>query len=376
MINMYKILSKATILIFLAAGLLACSENGEAEEESANVNAVRLVPVETVEVTDGSFDDYIRLTGTVEALEDATISSETSGRVLSIKDRGTYVKRGETIAQLDDRLIEAQYNAAKAAYEFARDSYERLERLYADSIVTTQDFDNARTQFDQARAQFNQAEKQLEDASISAPFAGRIESRMINTGELINPGQPVARLVSSERVRIVTGIPERYTGEITEGTEVDIFLRALGTGLIKGNITYAGNVIDPETRTYAAEIEIDNADRLVKPDMIADLQIKRATLEGVVLLPRTSVLRNEEGASVFRSSQENGRKIAELVSVKTAAASGPFIQISSGIEVGDEVVVSGMRTLSSGDELNVLNTTTNLERIEQLKEQDRPVVSY
>lgn len=376
MINMYRILSKATILILLAAGLLSCSENGGGEEETTNENAVRLVPVETVEVVNGSFDDYIRLTGTVEALEDATISSETSGRVLSIKDRGAYVQKGETIAQLDDRLIEAQYNAAKAAYDFARDTYQRLESLYADSIVTTQDFENARTQLDQARSQFNQAEKQLEDASISAPFTGRIESRMINTGELINPGQPVARLVSSERVRIVTGIPERYTGEIMEGTEVDIFLRALGTGAIRGNITYAGNVIDPETRTYAAEIEIDNADRLVKPDMIADLQIKRATLDGVVLLPRTAVLRNEEGASVFRSSQENGRKIAELVSVETAAASGPVIQIISGIEMGDEVVVSGMRTLSSGDELNVLNTSTNLERIEQLKEQDRPVVSY
>ncbi len=372
---MYRILSKATMIMLLAAFLISCNGNEEVEEET-NGNAVRLVPVETVEVVDGSFDDYIRLTGTVEALEDATISSETSGRVLSIKDRGAYVQKGETIAQLDDRLIEAQYNAAKAAYEFARDSYERLESLYADSIVTTQDFENARTQFDQARSQFNQAEKQLEDASIAAPFTGRIESRMINTGELINPGQPVARLVSSERVRIVTGVPERYTGEIMEGSEVDIFLRALGTGVIKGSITYAGNVIDPETRTYAAEIEIDNPDRLVKPDMIADLQIKRTTLDGVVLLPRTAVLRNEEGASVFRSSQENGRKIAELVSVETAAASGPFIQIVSGIEVGDEVVVAGMRTLSSGDELNVLNTTTNLERIEQLKEQDRPVVSY
>jgi RND family efflux transporter MFP subunit len=371
---MYKILTKAAILILLAAAAISCTDN--AEEEATTENGVRLIPVETVEVVDGSFEDYIRLTGTVEALEDAMISSETSGRVLSIKDRGAYVQKGETIAQIDDRLIQAQYDAAKAAYEFAQDSYERLERLYADSIVTTQDFDNARTQFDQARSQLTQAEKQLEDATISAPFTGRIESRMINRGELIGPGQPVVRLVSSDRVRFVTGIPERYTGEITEGTEVDIYLRALGTGAIKANISYAGNVIDPETRTYAAEIEIDNPDRLVKPDMIADLQIKRTTLEGVVLLPRTAVLRNEEGASVFRSIQENGRKIAELVSVETAAASGPFIQIVSGIEIGDEVVVSGMRTLSSGDELNVLNTMTNIERIEQLKEQDRPVVSY
>ena len=371
---MYRILLKAAILIFLAAGTISCSEN--ADDETATENGVRLIPVETVEVVDGTFDDYVRLTGTVEALEDAIISSETSGRVLSIQQRGAYVEEGETIAQLDDRLIKAQYNAAKASFDFARDSYERLERLYADSIVTTQDFDNARTQLDQARSQLNQAEKQLEDASISAPFTGRIVSRLINTGELIGPGQPVARLVSSERVRIVTGVPERYTGEITEGTESDIFLRALGTGAIKANITYAGSVIDPETRTYAAEIEIDNPDDLVKPDMIADLQIKRATLDGVILLPRTAVLRNEEGSSVFRSSEENGRKIAELVTVETAAASGPFIQIVSGIEIGDEVVVSGMRTLSSGDELNVLNTTTNLERIEKLKEQDRPVVSY
>lgn len=367
--------TKLTLILFIAALLVSCGQAEENEEQNG-LNGARLIPVETVIVEPDSFDDFIRLTGTVEAIEDAMISSETSGRILSIKDRGERVQRGEAIAQIDDRLIQSQYESAKTAYELAEDTYQRFEALHADSIVSTQDFNNTRAQRDQALAQLNQAEKRLEDASINSPFSGRIEERLIRTGELINPGQPVARLVNTDRVRIVSGVPERYSGEIGQGSNVQISFRTLGNESRESTITYASNVLDPETRTFAIEIELANSGQMIKPEMVADLMIERQTLNNVIIIPRTAVLRDEIGQSVFIGVEQNGQKIAQLVDVETGSASGPLIQITNGLNDGDEVVVSGVRNLSAGDVLNVLTTESSVERAEKLKSADRPLISY
>ncbi len=369
-------LRKGKYLILGTLILLSFSACNEEVENADNGNSARLMPVETVTIVSDAFDDFIRLTGVVEALEDAIISAEVPGRILSIRDRGDRVQRGNQIAQLDDRMIRAQYEAAKTGYELAEDTFNRLEALYADSIISTQDFRSARAQRDQALAQYNQAEKQLQDSKISAPFSGRIEERMLRTGELVNPGQPVVRLVNTARVKISAGIPERFSGEIAEGTEVMIYFRALGGESRDGNITYAGNVIDPDTRTFTVEIELQNPGERIKPDMVVDLHVKRSTLENVIIVPRTAVLRDEDGIFIFRALEQNGDKYAELVQVRTGMASGSLVQVLDGLQEGDEIVVSGMRTLSSGDQLNVLQNESSLERANRLQSADRPVVSF
>tara|TARA_R100001143_G_scaffold61071_2_gene61185 strand:+ start:7063 stop:8142 length:1080 start_codon:yes stop_codon:yes gene_type:complete len=357
-----------------AALFTACSNGNEEVEEATN--GVRLMPVETVTMVTGDFDDYIRLSGTVEAIDDATISSESSGRILSISDRGDQVSSGDIIARLDDRVIRAQYNAAKTAFELADDTFNRLESLYADSIISTQDFRNARAQRDQAKAQLELTNKQLMDSQIKAPFNGRVEQRFVRTGELVNPGQPVVRLVNTDKIRILAGIPERFSGEITEGSDVEVNISALGIEPLESTITYSGNVIDPDTRTYTIEVELNNSEGIIKPDMIVELQVNRSTLQDVLIIPRTAVLRDEEGSSVFISRTDNEVKYAELVSVTTGMSSGPVVQILSGLEEGDEVVVSGMRSLSIGDQLNVIQTETSLERAVKLSRENRPAAAF
>ena len=373
--EMMKKVLKQTGLLLLAITFVSCDQ-GEENGAENGVNGARLMPVETVIIETDSFEDFVRTTGTVEAIEDAMISSETSGRILSIKERGERVEKGEVIAQIDDRLIQAQYEAAETGYELAKDTFNRFEALHADSIISTQDYNSAKAQRDQAQAQLNQVEKQLQDAKIEAPFTGRIEERFIRSGELINPGLPVVRLVNTDQIRVLAGVPERYSGEIQEGSDVQISFRTVNNDSMESQITYASNVLDPETRTYAIEIEMQNSGQLIKPEMVVDLMLKRRTLQDVIIVPRTSVLRDENGQSVFIAREENGRKFARLVDVETGSASGPLIQITSGLSAGDELVVTGVRNLNEGDALNILTTETSVERAERLKTADKPVVTF
>lgn len=375
MTKMMNTVIKISSLILLAFTLVSCDQ-GEENGEQNGTNGARLMPVETVIIEPDNFNDFVRTTGTVEAIDDAMISSETSGRILSIKDRGERVQKGGVIAQIDDRLIQAQYEAAKTGYELAEDTFNRFESLHADSIISTQDYNSARAQRDQARAQLNQVEKQLQDSKIEAPFSGRIEERFISTGELINPGMPVVRLVNTDLIRVISGVPEIYSGEITEGSKVQLNFGGLNGETRESTVTYASNVLDPETRTYAIEVEMRNSEQLIKPDMVVDLLLERRTLENVIIIPRTAVLRNEDGQSVYIASEQDGEKVARLVNVETGSAGGALIQIVNGLSDGDELVVNGVRNLSEGDVLNILNTETSIERAEKLKSADRPVVSY
>jgi len=352
----------------LVVGALFLSACDEADQNGGNnQERVRVIPVETINIVQDSFEDFIRLSGVAEAIEDAVISSESSGRIMEIVPLGTRLQKGETVARMDDRLIRASFEAAKTSYNLADDTYRRLAVLYADSIISTQDFDAARAQRDQAKAQLDQVTKQLEDAVITAPFSGRVEERFVRTGELINPGMPVVRLINSDRIRVAAGVPERFSGEVTEGTPVRLSTRSNNAPVYESTISFAGNLIDPDTRTFTIEIELRNKDAVIKPEMVVDIRALRATIENATIIPRTAIVRDENSVSVYVARSSNGHKVAELVEVQTGTASGPVVEILNGLKEGDEVVTAGMSNLSPGDRLNVIRTNSSAEYARELQ---------
>ncbi len=352
---------KLSIIFVIAFIFVQCDvpESGNPDENQR----VRTVAVETVTMEEDTLEEMIRLNGTVEAFDDATISSEASGRIQNIVPLGTQLDEGDVIAGMDDRLLQAQYEASRASYELAVDTYNRQQALYADSIISELEYNTIRTQRDQAAAQLEQAQKQLLDAQIEAPFPGRVEERFVKAGELINPGMPVARIVNTSRVNITAGVPERYAADVREGTRVVISFRAYGDMNREATITFAGNVVDSETRTFPIEIEFPNPDRTVKPEMVAELQIQRRTIENTFVVPRTALVRDEYGPNVFISRTENDYPVAKFVPVETGAVSGALVEIVDGLQAGDEVVVSGQRNLNPGDRLEILDTKGSVEYI-------------
>ncbi|MCH8569180.1 MAG: efflux RND transporter periplasmic adaptor subunit [Balneolales bacterium] len=361
---------KLSVLIGSLVLFTAC-ENGE--EENGNNNRVRQIPVETIIIEADRFDDFIRLSGSAEAIDDAVLSSEVSGQVLEIANRGERVNRGAVIARIDDRIIRTNLSSAEAAYNFANDTFQRLEPLYADSIISTQDFRAARTERDAAKAQLEQMQKMLEDTEIRAPFNGRVEERMVRRGELINPGMPVVRLVNADRIRLRAGVPERYSTEIKEGSEVIVSLRTYGGGEYESRISFAGNVIDSERRTFPIEIEMSNRDSMIKPEMVVNIRAKRRSIENAVIIPRTAVVRDESSVSVFVAEEADGNKVARLVEVELGTATGPLIEVIAGLEPGDEVIVAGISALSIGDRLNIVKSETSNERALRLQSSNMPV---
>ncbi len=347
----YSLLLIISLLVFSA-----CGADGENSENGENSDRARTIVVETTIVESSEYSDFIRLTGSMEAVEDAMVSAQASGRVLSIVERGTRVNRGDIIAELDDELVRASYNVAKANYNLLVDVFNRQQPLHADSIVSTLEFNQIVTQKEQAEAQLNQAKRQLEDTRIKAPFSGRVEERMVREGELLNPGMPVVRLVNNNRLRIRAGIPERYALDIREGTPVTINLASYGAGEMDAAVSFIGAIIDPNSRTLPVEIEFPNRDGNLKPEMIVTMDITRLVLDDVITVPRTALIRGEEGMGIFVAREENGHKVARLVDIKIGESSGNRVIVTEGLSDKDEVVIIGQTNLNEGDRLNITRT--------------------
>ncbi len=351
-------------------GLAGCAPPEETATASppAVVKSGRTVRVETRPVSTSTFTDVIELTGAVEALDDATISSQTAGTLVWVADLGTRVRAGTVIARIDPGMTnaavqqaEAQVTAAEAQFNLARDTYQRQEPLFRDSVISALEFEGVRTQMNQAEAQLEQAKALLAQANersrytrITAPFAARVEQHFAETGEQVVPGAPVVRVVNTNRVKITTGVPERYAGDIDLGTTVSIKLASYGLQGIDKSVTFVGSVIDRASRTFPIEVELANPDGRLKPEMIAKVLVTRDRLEDVVVVPLASVIRDENGTNVFVVADEDGRKIARRQAVTVGPTYSGQAVLESGLEAGDELVVAGQNLLTPGDALEII----------------------
>jgi RND family efflux transporter MFP subunit len=373
----------AALALVLAGlpSLAGCSSDDSSAEETVE----QRTPIETLSLERTRFEDVLELNGEATALNDATLSAEASGTVLSIAEQGAFVEAGQVVARLESGEEEAAVEQAKAQLETARsrlelaaDSYQRQLPLYRDSIISALEFEQVRSERNQTRASVNQAEAQLASARerlantrIRAPFSGTVEERMVEPGEQISPGQQVARMVDIGRVEITANVPERYANNVQRGQSVTVEFDTYGASPRRGQVTFVGNTIDPQSRTFPVEVEIPNSNRQIKPEMSGTMKIPTRTLEDALVIPRTAVERDEEGTNVYiverRRSDTTGAvgtggvPVVDVRSVTLGPTHEQKAVALSGLNDGQEVIVSGQGNVAAGDTVRVTQRYQTIE---------------
>ncbi len=432
----------ALLLPALAVLLAACG--GDAETAQAEAPRDTAVPVEVLIADPGFFEDTIELTGTVDASNDATLSPDVPGMLTYVAPVGTFVRAGQTVAQVRAttqqagvsqaqagvsqgragvaqaqagiaqaqatvagaeagvRAARAQREAAQAQLDLALDQYRRQLPLFRDSILSALEFRQVETQVAQARAQVSQADagiaqaqgqlrasregvgaaqaqrsaavaqqqaaqagvssarSQLASTRIVAPFSGVVEARLQETGELAAPGQPVIRLVGSGSVKVTAGVPERYAGEIEQGTQVSVSPNAYAVEPRGGRVSFVGAAIDQASRTFPIEVAVENADRSLKPSMVVRLDVTRDVLDEVIVVPTEAIVRDERGTSVFIAANDTSGTVAQRREVELGPDAGATVVLRSGVQPGDKIIVSGASELAEGERVRITETRAPL----------------
>ncbi len=360
--------SFALVAVVAAASCSPSSATTESTPASTDAGVVDRAPqVETLAVEPRLFVERIEVNGTTEALNDATLSAQSSGTVESLVPLGARVKKSQVLARLDPGLIRAQVRqakasvaAAKAARDLAQESFDRQKPLHESKIISALEFRKIRSDLASAEAQLAQAQANLAQANktlsytyITAPFDGVVETRLVKQGEQVALGTPVLRVTDSRVMKVKAGVPERYAADIKAGTEASVRFNAYGIRPLTGKLTFVGSVIEARSRTFDVELQIDNADRILKPSMVARVLVTKTIVEGALVIPVTSVIRDEEGTSVFIIDRVDGVPMAQQRTIKLGVASGGEVVVTSGLTAGDEVVVLGQSDLTRGDVVRI-----------------------
>jgi membrane fusion protein, multidrug efflux system len=348
----------ALVSAIVAAGAAAgCGQADGADSGAHADERVRTINVEVTVVEPRDFVHFVRIVGTVEADRDVVISAEEGGTVAEVLARqGDRVRRGQPLFRVDAGVLRAQLEQAVSQAELAEETWRRQQRLWEDEQIGTemaylQAKYNART----ARAQANVLRERLDRTVIRAPIGGVLEERLVDVGNMVTPGTPVARILDVDTVKVVGGVPERYASEVVRGAEVVVTADRLAGREFVGAIDHVGAAVDRSSRTFTVEVVVPNAGLPLKPGMVANIQIAREQVTDALVVPRHAVLRRERGYQVYVAVPHRDGWRAETRAVVPGVARGDEVVVTSGLEAGERVVVVGQQRVAHGDALVITN---------------------
>ena len=344
-------------LVSFASGCGSDSASASDESVEAEASYVKIVNVEAAPVAAGEFTSYVRITGEAEAEHDITVSAEEGGKLVRFfADRGDKVGRGVAIAKIDDEILAAQVDEARASADLDRERYLRQKQLWEEERIGSEiTFLQTKYQADQATARLNLLQARLDRTTVRSPVAGILDDRYVDAGEVVVPGTRIARVVDIDRLKITGGIPERFGPFIQPGGEAVISFDVLSGREFEGSIRYVGAAIDPRSRTFPIEILMDNPGGAVKPQMIANVRVATDRLVDVVVVPQEVVLRTELGYQVFVVVDRDGSSVAEARPVGLGPTFENRVVVESGLEPGDLLVTKGHQLVDPGDHVRVVD---------------------
>lgn len=326
--------------IIMLLGAVASKSSDTAEKD-----AVKPVNVQVATLAPLSIEDVVVLTGRVEPWENITVSAEVSGNVeWQGVDDGAVVKAGDELFRIDTIWYQAAHTQAEAQALLAGQELARIEGLRKSGISSPQELDRAESERKVANANVAAASTRLNKSVMRAPVSGIVDEVFLRAGEWADTGTPLARLVQTDRVKVIIGAPERDMPHFHLGDPVEVVLDAFHDETFSGEVYRIATTAERETRTFAIEIELSNPQGRLKPGMIARARMVRETFPEAIAVPVFSVLSMENQR--FAVVEEGG--IARIRAIEVGVLQGDQVHVTKGLQSGDRLIVVGHRDLRDG----------------------------
>jgi membrane fusion protein (multidrug efflux system) len=349
--NKLKILSVMLVGLIISASLFinACTDVDGSEKKEEDPGSFEYV--EVTKMNYEPFVKYISLIGVAKAYQEADIAADEGGRIKSfVKDKGDYVREGEVIVVLDNDVLKANLDAAKAQYDMAETNFKKQEEIYRQKVTSEIQYLNAKYERDGAKANYELIKSRYDRTFIKAPFSGILDNKYIEEGEFAAPGLPIISLVSIDKIKVQAGVPENYVSSVKGGNNVQVVFNDLGGETFQDKISYVGSSVNTDNRTFPIEVVINNRDRKIKPELNAIVKIEEDKFDNVVLIPEEVVSKTDLGNVVF--VEENGIAKMKIVEVKSRYQNKAAI--TKGLNEGDNLIVVGFQNLVDGEKVKIL----------------------
>ncbi len=341
----------AALLIGAALTAAGCGEGpGYADEPPAPEADLRPT-VSVTPVTTTTLTDVLEISGQFEPRAEVVISSEGGGMVEEVLfDKGDRVEAGQLLARVNTDLLRVALLEAEADLAGAQADHDRVRQLVEREATPEERLTETETRLRMAEARTEAARLRFARSEVVAPAAGIIVSRDLEPGEVLAPGSRVAVLHDTSSLRATVGIPETDIAWFRVGAPAEVTLDAYPDRIVQGRITWiAPNATQPG-RNFLTEIEVPNPDGSLRSGLIVRTRLERRVFEEAVVVSRDVLV--ERDAVLYAFVLEDG--LVALREVTLGPDEGDRVVVTSGLDVGQTLLVAGHRNLIAGEAVRVV----------------------
>ena len=330
------------------------------DEKIAELEPNEKIPLTTIiTVKDEVFNHYIDLQGNVTTKSNLVIYPEYSGILKEVNVvEGQHVTKGQVLARIDDGGLSQQLAQLNIQLDLAKTTFNRQQRLWDQKIGSEMEYLRAKSSYEAQEKMITQLEEQVDKTVVRAPFSGVIDDIMTHQGSVVSPGQTqLMRIISLNNMYIEIDVPESHIKTVTKNKNVIVEFPVLGK-TVDSKIRQVGSFINPANRTFKIEVDVANKDNDIKPNLTAKLKINDYINPKAILIPQSIISENANGQQyvyVVQDRDGSDHGTAHRVIIETGLTQGDYIEILSGISVGDEIIQEGARSIKDAQKVKILN---------------------
>jgi RND family efflux transporter MFP subunit len=348
-----KMKNKTVVLIATVACVLLLIAGTKMFRKAGMANGLSLdiVPVTVAKVSMQSMDEKLSLTGTLLANKDVDIISETQGTVVSVNIQvGDFKNVQDILFRLDDEVKQANYSSAEVDYLNAKAEVERQIKLAQEGLISTAQLETAKLSYQSSEARYITARRQYNDAKIKTPISGIVTSRAVDIGNLVTAGMKVANIVDIRTLKVSVNVPENDYFKVRVGDSVSISIDLYPGISFPGRVT-SKSVKADDAHTYPVEIKLHNSDKHpLYAGLFCRVLFVSNRLHPAIMVPRTALIGSVYQPKVF--VVKNGSAI--LRPVVTGSEVGSNIEIVSGLNVDETIVIAGQSVMADSTQVKII----------------------
>lgn len=319
----------------------------------------KLTLVSSYEIKEKVFNSYIEAQANLKTRKNILILPEFQGTLEQIfVTEGQYVNKGRLLAEINDSGLKEQLEQLTIQANFAKENFERTERLWNNNIGSEIQFLKSKTDFESSQKMVEQMKDRLAKTKVYAPFDGEVDEIISNQGSNLIPGvSQILRLVNLDKIYAEASVSEKYISFIEEGTEAIVQVPLLGKE-IKSKIIQTGNFINPNNRTFRVEVPVENIDNKIKQNLDAKIKINIYSKKDAVIIPLKIVREDASGKNfvyVMNQDVKEGVYITDKTFISLGNKNNTDIEVTEGLKIGDMLVLEGASIVEDSQRVKLIN---------------------
>ena len=352
----FILLAMLALIIMLSMTVSEKKSAINAEQEAAIKKDRPPVNTVVMQVTPRTIKNKINLPGSIEPWTRLELVSKIAGAIdeVLVKE-GDSVSEGDVIARIESDDYRIALERAKAAFQLAKADFERDKSVYEKGVIPTAELDARETSMQTAKADLDNAQLLYDRCTITAPISGVIRRLDAKVGLYLGIGDPIGRILQIDIVKAVIGIPESDVTAVRYLPTVNVTIQALDDLNVIGNNYFVSPSPETAARLYRLELAIANPGHRILPGMFVRANIVKQRREDALSIPFYSIISRNNEQYVF--VEKDG--VVSKQPVTTGIMEQWMVEITEGLENGDNIVVEGHRDVEDGQNVNVVKVITD-----------------